>query len=244
MKKGNKVVLITGSSRGIGRAIALRFAREGLQTVLVARDTEKLSTVAASVRKMGAPDPLVFPLDLRSEQQLEGLVQRVMEQYGRIDVLVNNAGVMFLKPLGELSLEEFDQMIQVNLRAVFYLTKLVLPQMIKRGEGGNIINIASLAGKNGFKTGTGYCASKWALRGFASSLLQEVREHNIRVVTIFPGSVDTELGRGNPSHTGTPAANKMKPEDVAEIVYQAYAIPERVTLSEIDMRPTNPKRVG
>ncbi len=242
MERNRAVVLVTGASRGIGRAIALRFAREGLQAVLVARDEEKLAVTASEIRQLGAPEPLIVSVDLRDEKQLEKLVPTVLGEFGRIDVLVNNAGVMFLKPITELSLEEFDRMIQVNLRAAFYLTKLVLPQMIERGEGGMIVNISSLAGKNGFKTGTGYCASKWGLRGFAVSLLQEVREYDIRVVTVFPGSVDTGLGKGSPSPTGTPKANKMRPEDIAEAVYQAYRLPERVTVSEIDLRPTNPRK--
>jgi NADP-dependent 3-hydroxy acid dehydrogenase YdfG len=113
--------------------------------------------------------------------------------------------------------------------------------MIAR-KSGNIVNIASLAGKNGFKMGTGYAATKWALRGFAQCLMLEVREFDIRVVTIFPGSVETSFGRGGVSASGTPKQNKMQSVDIAETVYLAVDMPGRTMLSEIDMRPSNPAK--
>jgi len=105
-----------------------------------------------------------------------------------------------------------------------------------------IMNIASLAGKNGFKLGTGYAATKWALRGFAQCLLQEVREHDVRVVTLFPGSVETSFGAGGQSPTATPSRNKIQPEDIADTAFLAYSIPVRTLLSEIDIRPSNPSK--
>jgi len=146
---------------------------------------------------------------------------------------------MYVKPFLELTVEEYEEMMDVNMKAVFVLTQAVLPQMIAR-KSGTIINIASLAGKNGFRTGTGYGASKFAVRGFAMSLMQEVREHNIRVVTIFPGSVNTNLAGSSPN---APLRETMiQPEDVAEIVYTAFTLPERSMVSEIDIRPTHPRR--
>ena len=123
---------------------------------------------------------------------------------------MNNAGLGYLKPFLEISAAEIQEMIDVNLRAVFLLTQQVVPEMIKR-KSGMIMNIASLAGKNGFKLGTGYAATKWALRGFAQCLLQEVREHDVRVVTLFPGSVETSFGAGGQSPTATPSRNKIQP---------------------------------
>jgi 3-oxoacyl-[acyl-carrier protein] reductase len=181
--------------------------------------------------------------DLKDPYNIQTIVNETFKAFGHLNVLINNAGIMFLKPFLELSLKEYEQMMQVNMQAVFFLTQLVVRKMINQKTKGTIINIASLAGKNGFKTGTGYAATKWALRGFSQCLLQEVRENDIRVITIFPGSVDTNLNRSGTSPTGTLKQNKMQPEDIAETVYMAINMSQRTTVSEIDMRPTNPQKV-
>ncbi len=235
------VAIITGASRGIGRAIALKFAREGMVVALMARNEKNLNRVAEEIVTAGGFEPLIIAADLRNSTELARIPRLVMKKWGRIDILVNNAGLGYLKPFLEITAGEFQEMMDVNVRAVFLLTQQVLPVMMER-KSGMIIHIASLAAKNGFKLGTGYAASKWALRGFAQCLLQEVREYDIRVVTIFPGSVDTSFGAGSQSPTGTPGKNKILPEDIAEAAYLAYAIPPRSLLSEIDIRPTNPTK--
>jgi 3-oxoacyl-[acyl-carrier protein] reductase len=237
-----KTVLISGGSQGIGRAIAVKFALENFEVAITARNEEKLKKTGDIIRQNGASPPYVIPGDLQNPADIKHIVQETIKKFSKIDILVNNAGVMYLKPFLELSLDEYEQMMQVNMRAVFLLTQSVVQDMIKREKGGTIINIASLAGKNGFKTGTGYATSKWALRGFSNCLMQEVREYDIRVVTIFPGSVDTNLGRGGFSPTGTPRENKMQPEDVAEAVFLSAVMPQRTMVSEIDLRPSNPKK--
>ncbi|RMG61489.1 MAG: SDR family oxidoreductase [Calditrichaeota bacterium] len=235
----NPVVLITGASRGIGRAIALKFASEGFACILAARNREKLEETASLIRNQYGSPTLIVPTNLRRDADIDNLASTALAQWGKVDVLVNNAGVLYLKPFLELSIEEFDEMMQVNMRAIFLLTQKILPSMIERKQG-TIINIASLAGKNGFKNGTGYGASKWALRGWAASLMMEVREHNIRVVTIFPGSVDTDMAGQLP--TAPRRESMIQPEDIARAAYLAYALPERTMLSEIDVRPTNPQK--
>ncbi len=233
------VALITGSSRGIGKAIALKFAREGMAVALTARHEERLKKVAAEIKNEGGFEPLVIGADLRDISQPDKIVKTVIQNWGRIDILVNNAGVGYLKPFLELESDEFQEMMDLNVRAVFALTQKVVPHMIKRKRGA-VINIASLAGKNAFKSGTGYAASKWALRGFAQCLMLEVREHDIRVVTIFPGSVQTDFGSSGQSPTGTFARNKIQPGDIAEAAFMSFNMPERTMVSEIDMRPSNP----
>ncbi len=235
-----KTALITGGSRGIGRAIALRMGREGYRCILGARNEEKLKETAALLQTHNAPSPIIIPVDLTNEESIRAFAQQALEAADhRIDVLVNNAGVLYLKPFLELSLSELDEMLAVNFRAVFQLTQLILPAMIQR-QHGTIVNIASLAGKNGFKTGTGYGATKWALRGWANSLMLEVREHNIRVVTIFPGSVNTEMAGSSP--TAPLRETMIQPEDVADAVWTAVQLPARSMISELDIRPTNPKK--
>jgi 3-oxoacyl-[acyl-carrier protein] reductase len=235
------VAIVTGGSRGIGQAIALRFAKEGFAVALVARDRKKLNQTQEMIFSSGFEKPLIVQADLRDLKQVKEIVPKVIKEWGKIDVLVNNAGLGYLKPFLEISPEEYDEMMDVNMRAVFFLTQYTVPQMMNQ-KSGLILNIASLAGKNGFKSGTGYAASKWALRGFAQCLLPEVREYDIRVVTIFPGSVETNFSQGGQSPTGTPSQNKIQVEDIAEIAYMAFHIPQRTMVSEIDMRPSNPKK--
>jgi NADP-dependent 3-hydroxy acid dehydrogenase YdfG len=236
-----KVALVTGASRGIGQAIALKFAREGIAVALTGRDESLLKRVSEEITNTGGYQPLIVQTDLQEVPQIPKIPQEVIKEWGRIDILVNNAGLGYLKPFLEIKPQEFQEMLDVNLRAVFLLTQQVIPHMIER-KSGNVVNIASLAGKNGFKLGTGYAASKWALRGFAQCLMLEVREHDIRVVTIFPGSVETSFSRGGVSPTGTPSQNKIQPIDIAETAYLAINMPDRSMLSEIDMRPSNPAK--
>ncbi len=186
-----KVAIVTGGSKGIGFGIAQTLGREGARIVIGARAVEDLERAAAGLRKE-AIDATSVHADVSKEADADHLVKETVRKHGRVDILVNNAGVGVFKPVLELSIAEFDRMWGTNMRGVFLMSKAVLPHM-QKGGGGDIVNIASLAGKNTFKNGAGYCATKWALRGFAGSMMLEVREHNIRVVTICPGSVDTSF---------------------------------------------------
>ncbi len=229
----NKIALVTGASKGIGRSIARALAAEGAHVVLTARTPAPLEEAAEEVRRLGT-NALAIPADVGVESQVQALVDASLKQFGTIDILVNNAGMGIFKPVVEMSAAEFDAMWQVNLRGTFLTTRAVLPAMMKAASG-SIVNIASLAGKNTFKGGAGYCATKWALRGFSGSLMLEVRERNIRVVTIFPGSVETGFSR-----SGKKGSHITQPEDVAGAVIFAVTAPARSMFSEIDLRPTNP----
>lgn len=234
-----QVAIVTGASRGIGRAIALRFAREGMAVALIGRDKSALQETAGLVGKESNQPTLQIQADLRDGRQLASIVDKTIAEWGRIDVLINNAGIMYQKSFAEHTWEEIQEMLDVNLRAVMLLTHEALPH-IKKQENGAVINIASLAGKNPVKNGTVYAATKWALRGFAASLMLEVRHDNVRVVTIFPGSVDTHLlsRSANPPRRDT----MLQPEDVAHAAYSAIVVHPRAMISEIDLRPTNPQR--
>ena len=228
-----QVALVTGGGRGIGKGIALTLAREGAHVVVCARSAREIEGVAEQIRaKNGSASSVV--VDVSDPAAVQRCADTVIARYGRLDILVNNAGLGFIKPFADLSVEEFDQMWQVNVRGVFLMTKAFLPSMAK-ADRGVIVNIASLAGKNSFKGGTGYSATKWALRGFAGSLMLEVREHNIRVVTIYPGSVETSF-----SPNGKKGDNIPRPEDIGEAVLFAVTAPQRAMISEIDVRPTRP----
>lgn len=231
------VAIITGASRGIGKAIAMKFAEEGMAVALIGRDTSALQESANAIAKSSNQPTLQIQADLRDARQISSIVDQTIDQWGRIDVLVNNAGIMHQKPFQELSQEEIQEMLDVNLRAVMFLTQKALPH-IKERDNSAVINIASLAGKNPVKNGTVYAATKWALRGFAASLMMEVRQDDVRVITVFPGSVDTDLNSGSALQRDT----MMQPDDIAHAAYSALVVDRRAMMSEIDLRPTNPKR--
>ena len=151
---------------------------------------------------------------------------------------MNNAGVLIAKPIEELTLEEWDTTMTTNVRSLYLVTRAVLPAMRKRKQG-SIVNVASLAARNGFVGGTAYTASKHAVLGFSRSLMLEVRKENIRVIAICPGSVDTSLLKDQPMLKAEPS-RILQPEDVAASILHALALPERALVSELDIRPTNP----
>ena len=157
---------------------------------------------------------------------------------GEIGVLVNNAGVLIARPFDELTVDDWDTTMTTNVRSLFLMTKAVLPAMRRRREG-TIVNVASLAGRNGFVGGTAYTASKHAVLGFSRSLMLEVRKDNVRVVAVCPGSVDTPLLHNQPM-LHTDPTRILRPEDVADTILHALLLPARALVSELDIRPTNP----
>lgn len=231
-----RVAIVTGAGRGIGRALALELARAGCDVVLCSRTGAELGAVAKEIALSGRK-ALAVTGDISNEPDVRSLVAAAAKEFGRIDVLINNAGIGTFAPVAELSTADFDAMWGVNLRGTFLATREVLPHM-KRQKRGDIVNIASLAGRNAFTGGAGYCATKWALIGFSRCLMLEVRQENIRVITICPGSVDTSFGG--------PAAQEKSaviPQagDIARVAVDALRMPRNVMVSEIDVRPTNPK---
>lgn len=232
------VALITGASSGIGRAIAQALAAEGASVALASRDERKLRDVAAGLPRRA--QSLILPTDVGDEAQVRRMVDRTVERFGRIDLLVNNAGFGIFKSLTELTVEEFDNVIGVNLRAPFLCMKYVLPGMYARKRG-TVVTISSVAGRHGFAGGGAYCSSKFGVMGLTECAFQEARSHNVRIVTICPGSVDTAFF--DEAHTTSPNRGTiLKPEDVAETVMLALALPERALIRELDIRPTNPAR--
>jgi NADP-dependent 3-hydroxy acid dehydrogenase YdfG len=231
------VALVTGATEGIGRAIAFALGKAGYAVGVCARTPSKLRILlddlkAAGIRAAGHPG------DVGLEADVLGVVKAVVAALGPIDVLVNNAGIGVLKPLEELSVDEWDATMATNVRSLFLVTRAVLPGMRQRKQGA-VITIASLASRNGFAGGTAYVASKHAALGFSRALMMEARKDNIRVIAICPGTVDTPLIRGQ--SVLTPNLDRsLQPEDVAATVLTALALPDRATVSELDVRPTNP----
>src|SRR5215475_12686637 len=226
-----KVALVTGGSRGIGRAIALKLATLGANVAICGRDAAKLAETEAELlaKKVRA---ISIAADITRVSDVRALIERVEKTLGPVNLLVNNAGIGLFGPVHEKTEEEWDRLMNTNLKSVFLVSRAVIPGMIRRG-GGDIVNISSLAGKNVFAGGGIYCASKWGLQGLSGCMAEELREHGIRVSALCPGSVATEFsGRGpkDPSKV-------LKPEDVAHAVAMIATQGEQSFLSEVQLRP-------
>lgn len=227
-----KRVLVTGASRGIGRAIALRFACAGADVVVAARDRDELEALAQEIRAKKRRC-LVVPTDLRDPLSIADLAQAVRDEFQGLDVLVNNAGVGTWAPIGELTLEQYDEMFDVNMRAVFLLTQAVLPLMQEQGSG-HVVNIASTSSRWTYPEGTVYCASKFAVLGFSEALAKELRTMGVRVTAVCPGQVNTFLGGAKPADWGE---EMLTGEDVAETVLHAVSLPPHAIVTELVVWP-------
>ena len=223
--------LVTGASRGIGRAIALRLARS-YDVIAAARSEGELRAVVAEAERSGGA-ARALRLDVTDRRAVAAALSGE-----RVDVLVNNAGVATMKPLVELAPEEWQAMIDTNLSALYHVTRAVLPGMLERGRG-HVIVIGSLAGRNPLQGGTGYTATKHAVIGFCESLMLEVRDRGVKVSTVMPGSVATEFSRG-----GSRASWKLTPDDVALVVERILSTPENMLVSRVELRPLKPERRG
>jgi len=225
-----EVALITGASRGIGRATAIAFARRGTSAALAARNRQALATVEREIRELGGR-ALSIPTDVSDEAAVAALVEKTARELGPIDLLVNNAGTLERAPVVELDAAAWDRVLDVNLKGAFLCTRAVLPSMIERGRG-RIVNVSSISGKLGTPLLTSYCASKWGLLGFSLATAEEMKPHGIQVFSVCPGSVNTEmLQKGLPG-----AAPDMEPEDVASvIVYLGTEAPDAMTGAAVDV---------
>ncbi len=219
MTLDHKIAFVTGSTRGIGKAIAEALQAEG-------------ATVISSGRTGGA-----IPCDVRDFSQVQSAMQQIEKDYGRLDILVNNAGIGRFGILGELAPQDWREVIDTNLNGVFHCCHAALPLLKKRG--GWIVNISSLAGRNPFRAGIAYNASKFGLFGFTEALLQDLRYDDIRVVHIAPGSVQTDFGGSGVTKDGS---WKLLPEDVARVVVDTLRHDSRSLPSYIEIRPSKPPK--
>ena len=229
--------LITGATEGIGRATAFALARAGYRVGVCARTESKVKKLVKELDAEGF-EAAGAAADVGNPEQVARMVETVTATLGEIDVLVNNAGVLIGKPFEELTLEDWDTTMGTNVRSLYLVTRAVLPGM-RRRKRGDIVNVASLAGRNGFVGGTAYTASKHAVLGFSRSLMLETRKEGIRVIAVCPGSVDTSMLRDQPMLKSEPS-RILRPEDVAATILQALSLPDRALVSELDIRPTNP----
>jgi len=241
----DKVAIVTGASSGIGRATAIALGGQGVQLALLGRSAVRLAEVARLAAAAGAVGVETYAVDLRYEESIRAVVASVIERFGRVDILINNAGLSLNGEVDGYSLADWQTVIDTNLTAPFLLCREVLPTM-KLQRGGQIINISSGAGRNGIKHMAAYCASKFGLIGLTESLGHEVRPWDIRVSVLLPGSVATEFSRvanridaGEDGAASQGAAYAMTPEEVASVIVSMLRQPPQAWMSEVVLRPLN-----
>lgn len=246
-KLDGKVAVITGASSGIGEAIAYSLSKEGAKVVLGARRSDRLAEVAEKINNNhNSGAAIVLQTDVTNRDEVNRLIDKARSITGNIDILVNNAGIMLLGPMAERPVEEWRQMMEVNVMGVLYCIKAALPSFIGQ-ESGYIVNISSVSGRRVTSTGAVYSGTKFALNAITDGLRQELTEHGVRIVAIEPGLVATEL----PDHirddeirerlTTMENFTKLTSEDIAEAVRYAVTQPDHVNVNEILIRPTDQK---
>ena len=233
----NKNALITGAGKGIGKAIALALAKEGVNVILIARTQDEIDSVAAKVRSLRVK-ALAITADVADINSVNAAVEQALAEFGTIDILINNAGIAAFGKFLELEPTDWERIIQVNLMGTYYVTRAVLPNMIER-QTGDIINISSTAGLSGNALTSAYSASKFAVLGLTESLMQEVRKHNIRVTALTPSTVATELAKDLKLTDGNPE-KVMQAEDMAELIIAQLKLNRRVFIKNSSIWSTNP----
>jgi NADP-dependent 3-hydroxy acid dehydrogenase YdfG len=242
------VALVTGASSGIGHATALELAREGASVALVGRREDRLTDLAAEISQAGGK-ALAVPADITTSQAAAEAVERTVQGLGRLDTVVNNAGLMLLGPTPGADLSEWQRMIDINLMGLMYTTHAAIPHLVKAATDGprqvsDIVNISSLNGRNAFAMSAVYSATKFGVGGFSEALRQELGRQHVRVSVVEPGSVDTELRTHNSDvvqqliAAGLGDIERLQSQDIADAVGYIVTRPRHVSVNELLVRPT------
>lgn len=233
----NKNALITGAGKGIGRAIAIALAKEGVNVILISRTQLDVDQLAIKIENFGVKS-LALSADISDINSINAAVEKALAEFKTIDILINNAGIASFGNFLELEPTEWEKIIQVNLMGTYYTTRAVLPNMIER-QTGDIINISSTAGLNGNALTSAYSASKFAVLGLTDSLMQEMRKHNIRVTALTPSTVATDMAKDLNLTDGNPE-KVMQSEDIAELIIAQLKLNRRVFIKNSSIWSTNP----
>ncbi len=237
MTFSGSLALVTGGTRGIGKAVAARLMREGAAVAICGRSSGAVERAVAEIARSGAGKICGTQADVSSLDDVRRLFAYIDKELGGLDILINNAGIAILRPTADLEIGDWHKSIETNLSGVFYCCREALPRFRKRG-GGFIINISSLAGKAAVAGGAAYSASKFGLNGLSEAIMLDHRHENVGVCTILPGSVNTDLIVGNAGD----GSWKMQPEDVAQAVVAVLSMPRRTLISRVEMRPLKPMK--
>lgn len=231
----SKTAYITGGSKGIGLGIAKSMLEEGMKVAITGRNSESLKSAVEELSKIGKGEVLAIESDVRNFKSEKNAIEQVLKKWGTLDVVIANAGVGKFASIEEMSLEDWNSVIDINLTGVFHTVKAAIPAM-KESEG-YIITIASLAGTNFFQKGSAYNASKFGLVGFTQAIMLDLRQHGIKVTTIMPGSVATYFNGHVPSEKD---AWKIQPEDIGQMVIDLLKMNPRTLPSKVEVRPSIP----
>ena len=235
----DKVAVITGAGKGIGRAIAEALAAQGVHLGLISRTGGDLSAAAERLKKGHNVRVQFGAADVSRRTEVETVIGQLRSELGPADILINNAGVAKFGTVADMPPEDWERIVQVNLMGTYYVTRAVLPDMIQRNSG-NIVNISSTAGERGSATTSAYSASKFGVMGLTESLMQEVRKNNIRVTALTPSTVNTELAAKAGLKIGD-EEHMMQPEDVAQLLIAMLKLPQRVFVKQAGLWMTNPQ---
>src|SRR5262245_49242607 len=233
-----KTAVVTGSTKGIGKAIAAALVRAGVNVVVSSRDSHEIESTVSELNALGGARVAGCVCDVRDYAQVTSLFQTALRTFDRVDLLVNNAGIGLFASVEEMPPEDFRAVLETNLLGVYHCCHQVIPLMKQRG-GGYIINISSLAGVNAHPRMAAYNASKFGLNGFSEALMQEVRHDGIKVSYIMPGSVNTHFGGDEPSEDNS---WQLQPDDIAHVVLDLLNYPERSLPSRVEIRPSKPPK--
>jgi 3-oxoacyl-[acyl-carrier protein] reductase len=233
----NKNALITGAGKGIGKAVAIALAKEGVNVILLARTQADIDAVATEINALGVKS-LAITADVADINSVNKAIEKAIAEFKTIDILINNAGIAAFGNFLELEPAAWERIIQVNLMGTYYVTRAVLPNMIEN-QVGDIINISSTAGLNGNALTSAYSASKFAVLGLTDSLMQEMRKHNIRVTALTPSTVATDMAKELKLTDGNPE-KVMQSEDIAELIIAQLKLNRRVFIKNSSIWSTNP----
>ncbi|HEY6660066.1 MAG TPA: SDR family oxidoreductase [Pyrinomonadaceae bacterium] len=236
MELTGKTAIVTGGTRGIGRAIGKSLVSAGAKVAITARNEKEIAGAVAKLNELG--NAAGYVCDVRDYDQVKSVFANIAKDFGGVDILVNNAGIGIFAPVESMSVEDFRAVLETNVFGVFYCCHEAIPLMKQRG-GGYIINISSLAGTNAHPKMAAYNASKFGLNGFSEALMQEVRHDGIKVSYIMPGSVNTEFGGDEPSDE---KSWQLQPDDIARVVLNLLQYPDRSLPSRVEIRPSRPPK--
>ena len=237
MELKNKKAIITGGSRGLGKATAIAFAKLGIDVAITGRNEEKLQGTVSELKALGV-NAFYEIFDVGNYEEVKVGIKNIISNLGTVDILVNNAGIAAFGPFNEMEVSVWEKIIQTNVLGMYYVTKEVLPYLIDKNEG-DIINVASTAGLNGNANVSAYSASKFAVIGMSQSLMKEVRKNNIRVCTLTPSTISTDMALDLGITDGN-IEKVLQPEDFAELIVAGLKLPRRAMLTSASLWSTNP----